>query len=200
MSITLQPWKLKLLSIPKTYSKSITSCTHAIVKNIFFPRRYVVVDAESQKAKEQRGKTIHLFFGTNLFLQYLFQTSRDCLFSFTQNALELAVVADVDVVAQDFLSLNLEGLMVTDDVFCAFMVDDPDGIGKKREHEHANKQRRLMFFPALFFSYFLLPSKLICVSIMPCMHGKGTKTGVYKKCVPWKKELDQSLLWGGQTI
>ncbi|KAG0342205.1 GATS protein-like 3 [Podila horticola] len=93
MSITLQPWKLKLLSIPKTYPKSITSCTHAIVKNIFFPR------------------------------------SRDCLFSFTQNALELAVVADVDVVAQDFLSLNLEGLMVTDDVFCAFMVDDPDGIG-----------------------------------------------------------------------
>ncbi|KAF9378287.1 GATS protein-like 3 [Podila verticillata] len=93
MSITLQPWKLKLLSIPKSYPKSISSCTHAIVKNIFFPR------------------------------------SRDCLFSFTQNALELAVVADVDVVAQDFLSLNLEGLMVTDDVFCAFMVDDPDGIG-----------------------------------------------------------------------
>ncbi|KAG0031505.1 hypothetical protein BGZ82_006952 [Podila clonocystis] len=93
MSITLQPWKLKLLSIPKAYPKSISSCTHAIVKNIFFPR------------------------------------SRDCLFSFTQNALELAVVADVNVVAQDFLSLNLEGLMVTDDVFCAFMVDDPDGIG-----------------------------------------------------------------------
>ncbi|KAG0017614.1 GATS protein-like 3 [Podila clonocystis] len=93
MSITLQPWKLKLLSIPKAYPKSISSCTHAIVKNIFFPR------------------------------------SRDCLFSFTQNALELAVVADVDVVTQDFLSLNLEGLMVTDDVFCAFMVDDPDGIG-----------------------------------------------------------------------
>ena len=39
MSITLQPWKLKLLSIPKAYPHSIKSCTHAIVKNIFFPRR-----------------------------------------------------------------------------------------------------------------------------------------------------------------
>ncbi|KAG0346893.1 Cytosolic arginine sensor for mTORC1 subunit 2 [Podila humilis] len=93
MSITLQPWKLKLLSIPKAYPTSIASCTHAIVKNIFFPR------------------------------------SRECLFSFTQNALELAVVADVDVISEDFLSLDLEGLMVTEDVFCAFMVDDPDGIG-----------------------------------------------------------------------
>ncbi|KAF9109150.1 GATS protein-like 3 [Mortierella sp. AM989] len=92
MSITLQPWKLKLLSIPKHYPHSIEGCTHAIVKNIFFPR------------------------------------SRDTLFSFTQNALELAIVADVNVIAQDFLSLNLEGMMVTDDVFCAFMVDDPDGI------------------------------------------------------------------------
>ncbi|KAF9585594.1 GATS protein-like 3 [Lunasporangiospora selenospora] len=91
MSITLQPWKLKLLSIPKAYPQSIASCTHAIVKNIFFPRR-------------------------------------DTLFSFTQNALELAIVADVNVIADDFLSLNLEGMMVTDDVFCAFMVDDPDGI------------------------------------------------------------------------
>ncbi|KAG0206126.1 GATS protein-like 3 [Mortierella sp. GBA30] len=92
MSITLQPWKLKLLSIPKSYPQSITGCTHAIVKNIFFPR------------------------------------SRDTLFSFTQNALELAIVADVEVIAEDFMSLKLEGMMVTDDVFCAFMVDDPDGI------------------------------------------------------------------------
>ncbi|KAF9206487.1 GATS protein-like 3 [Haplosporangium sp. Z 27] len=92
MSITLQPWKLKLLSIPKLYPQSIESCTHAIIKNIFFPR------------------------------------SRDTLFSFTQNALEFAIVADVNVIAEDFLSLKLEGMMVTDDVFCAFMVDDPDGI------------------------------------------------------------------------
>ncbi|KAF9280291.1 GATS protein-like 3 [Mortierella alpina] len=91
MSISLQPWKLKLLSIPKSYPESITSCTHAIVKNIFFPRR-------------------------------------DTLFSLTQNALELAIVADVDVIAEDFESLKLAGMMVTDDVFCAFMVDDPDGI------------------------------------------------------------------------
>ncbi|KAI1301130.1 GATS protein-like 3 [Mortierella claussenii] len=92
MSITLQPWKLKLLSIPKSCPQSIESCTHAIAKNIFFPR------------------------------------SRDTLFSFTQNALELAIVADVNVIAEDFLTLNLEGMVVTDDVFCAFMVDDPDGI------------------------------------------------------------------------
>jgi len=36
----------------------------------------------------------------------------------------------VNVVADDFLSLNLEGISVTEDVFCAFMVDDPDGIGR----------------------------------------------------------------------
>ncbi|KAI8356267.1 hypothetical protein B0O80DRAFT_23146 [Mortierella sp. GBAus27b] len=92
MSITLQPWKLKLLSIPKIYPHSIRSCTHAIVKNIFFPR------------------------------------SQDTLFSLTLNSMELAIVADVDVVTNDFLSLNLEGITVTEDVFCAFMVDDPDGI------------------------------------------------------------------------
>ncbi|KAF9177909.1 hypothetical protein BGZ51_008285 [Haplosporangium sp. Z 767] len=92
MSITLQPWRLKLLSVPKSYHNSIKSCTHAIVKNVFFPR------------------------------------SRDTLFSFTQNALELSIVADVEVIAQDFLTLELEGMTVTEDVFCAFMVDDPDGI------------------------------------------------------------------------
>ncbi|CAO3567117.1 unnamed protein product [Mortierella alpina] len=89
MSISLQPWKLKLLSIPKSYPESIASCTHAIVKNIFFPR------------------------------------SRDTLFSLTQNALELAIVADVDVIAEDFESLKLEGMMVTEDVFCAFMAIIP---------------------------------------------------------------------------
>ncbi|KAG0255968.1 GATS protein-like 3 [Mortierella polycephala] len=44
------------------------------------------------------------------------------------NALELSIVADVEVIAQDFLPLELEGMTVTEDVFCAFMVDDPDGI------------------------------------------------------------------------
>ncbi|KAF9905492.1 GATS protein-like 3 [Linnemannia zychae] len=92
MSITLQPWKLQLLSIPKSYPQSIAGCTHAIVKNIFFPQ------------------------------------SRETLFSFTQNALELNIVANTDVIANDFLSLHLEGMKVSEDVFCAFMVDDPDGI------------------------------------------------------------------------
>ncbi|KAK3836632.1 MAG: hypothetical protein JOS17DRAFT_488006 [Linnemannia elongata] len=92
MSITLQPWKLQLLSIPKTYPQSIAGCTHAIVKNIFFPQ------------------------------------SRETLFSFTQNALELNIVANVEVIANDFLPLHLEGMKVSEDVFCAFMVDDPDGI------------------------------------------------------------------------
>ncbi|KAG0299433.1 hypothetical protein BGZ98_010069, partial [Dissophora globulifera] len=55
---------------------------------------------------------------------------RDTLFSFSQNALELAIVADTTVIAEDFVSLRLEGMMVTDDVFSAFMVDDPDGIGQ----------------------------------------------------------------------
>lgn len=72
------------------------------------------------------------------------------------------MVADVDVVAQDFLSLNLEGLMVTDDVFCAFMVDDPDGIGKGRENEHANNHRRVMFFPALFSFFFVTNQAYLC--------------------------------------
>ncbi|KAF9907236.1 hypothetical protein BX616_000497, partial [Lobosporangium transversale] len=53
---------------------------------------------------------------------------RDTLFSFTQNALELAIIADMNVITDEFLSLKLEGMMVTEDVFCAFMVDDPDGI------------------------------------------------------------------------
>ncbi|KAG0201606.1 GATS protein-like 3, partial [Mortierella sp. NVP41] len=53
---------------------------------------------------------------------------RDTLFSFTQNALELNIVANVEVIANDFLSLHLEGMRVSEDVFCAFMVDDPDGI------------------------------------------------------------------------
>ncbi|KAF9427699.1 GATS protein-like 3 [Entomortierella beljakovae] len=53
---------------------------------------------------------------------------RDTLFSLTQNALEMAIVADVNVITDDFLSLNLEGMMVTEDIFYAFMVDDPDGI------------------------------------------------------------------------
>ncbi|KAG0300103.1 GATS protein-like 3, partial [Linnemannia gamsii] len=92
MSITLQPWKLQLLSIPKSYPQSIAGCTHAIVKNIFFPQ------------------------------------SRETLFSFTQNALELNIVANVEVIANDFMSLQLEGMKVSEDVFCAFMVDDPDGI------------------------------------------------------------------------
>ncbi|KAF8942572.1 GATS protein-like 3 [Haplosporangium gracile] len=92
MSTTLQPWKLQLLSIPKTYPQSIAGCTHAIVKNIFFPQ------------------------------------SQETLFSFTQNALELSIVANVEVIANDFMSLHLEGMKVSEDVFCAFMVDDPDGI------------------------------------------------------------------------
>lgn len=107
-----------------------------------------------------------------LLLFFFLRNSRDCLFSFTQNALELAVVADVDVVAQDFLSLNLEGLMVTDDVFCAFMVDDPDGIGKEN-NRHANKEIDGL---SRSFSFFWLPSKLICVSIMLCM-AKGKRKG-----------------------
>jgi hypothetical protein len=56
--------------------------------------------------------------------------SRETLFSFTQNALELNIVANVEVIANDFMSLQLEGMKVSEDVFCAFMVDDPDGIGK----------------------------------------------------------------------
>ncbi|KAG0004335.1 GATS protein-like 3 [Modicella reniformis] len=46
----------------------------------------------------------------------------------TENSLELAIVADANVIADDFMSLRLEGVTVTEDVFCAFMVDDPDGI------------------------------------------------------------------------
>ena len=62
--------------------------------------------------------------------------------------------------------------MVTDDVFCAFMVDDPDGIGKEN-NGHANKEIDGL---SRSFSFFLLPSKLICVSIMPCM-AKGKRKG-----------------------
>lgn len=70
--------------------------------------------------------------------------SRETLFSFTQNALELNIVANVEVIANDFLSLHLEGMKVSEDVFCAFMVDDPDGIGKFTVH-------LVLFFPLFFF-------------------------------------------------
>lgn len=57
----------------------------------------------------------------------------------------------MEVIANDFLSLHLEGMKVSEDVFCAFMVDDPDGIGKFTVD--------LVFFPALF-SFILVCGKV----------------------------------------
>lgn len=129
MSITLQPWKLQLLSVPKSYPQSISGCTHAIVKNIFFPQRLVLFVTTLTALKTEKAWITHAYLVVFQLINNRL-ISRDTLFSFTQNALELNIVANVEVIANDFMSLHLEGMKVSEDVFCAFMVDDPDGIGK----------------------------------------------------------------------
>jgi hypothetical protein len=64
-----------------------------------------------------------------LIYSFIYSHSRDTLFSITQNELEFAIVADADIVTRDFVPLNLKGMVITDDIFSAIMVDDPDGVG-----------------------------------------------------------------------
>lgn len=63
-----------------------------------------------------------------LLRSLFFPVSRDTLFSYTENALEISIVADIATV--EHFDSNCPGLRVSSDIFRALQIDNEYGLGE----------------------------------------------------------------------